>query len=67
MGKIRVGSMKQKTLVEGDANLIEPGEVLITNDEGYTVIRERNECGELKTSVVIPLEEFEGNGKKKNR
>lgn len=27
MGKIRVGSMKQKTLVEGDPNLLETDEI----------------------------------------
>lgn len=58
MGKIKVGSMKQKTLVEGDANLLETDEILVTEEEGYTVLRERTETGELKTSVVIPLEDF---------
>lgn len=50
--------MKQKTLVEGDANLLETDEILVTEEEGYTVLRERTETGELKTSVVIPLEDF---------
>lgn len=58
MGKIRVGSMKQKTLVEGDANLLETDEILVTEEEGYTVLRERTETGELKTSVIVPLEDF---------
>ena len=58
MGKIRIGSMKQKTLVEGDANLLETDEILVTEEEGYTVLRERTETGELKTSVIVPLEDF---------
>lgn len=58
MGKVKVGSMKQKTLVEGDSNLLEPNEILITEEEGYTILRERVETGELKTSVIIPLEDF---------
>ena len=58
MGKIRVGSMKQKTLVEGDANLLETDEILVTEEEGYTILRERTETGELKTSVIVPLEDF---------
>lgn len=57
MGKIRVGSMKQKILVEGDENLLEPNEILVV-EEDYTVLRERMATGELKTYVVIPLEEF---------
>ena len=68
MGKVRVGSMRQKTLVEGDINLLETGEIHISEDEGYTILRERNECGEVKASVIIPLEEFGNHGKQeKNR
>lgn len=58
MGKIKIGSMKQKILVQGDINLLEPNEVLITQTEGYTVLRERLFDGQIKTSIVVPLEEF---------
>jgi hypothetical protein len=50
--------MKHKILVEGDSNLLEPNEILITKSEGYTVLRERLTDGSIKTSVVVPLEEF---------
>jgi hypothetical protein len=50
--------MKHKILVEGDANLLEPNEILIAKSEGYTVLRERLTDGSIKTSVVVPLEEF---------
>lgn len=50
--------MKQKTLVEGDANLLETNEILITEEEGYTILRERTLTGDLKTFVVVPLEDF---------
>lgn len=63
MGKIRVCSMKQKTLVEGDPNLLETDETLVTEEEGYTILRERTATGELKTSVVVPLEDFINNKK----
>lgn len=58
MGKVKIGQIKQKILVEGDSNLLQQGEVLITEEEGYTILRERTSTGDLKTYVVIPLEEF---------
>ena len=58
MGKTKIGSMKQKTLVQGDANLLGSNEILITQSEGYTILRERMADGQIKTSVVVPLEEF---------
>ena len=58
MGKTKIGSMKQKILVQGDINLLEPNEILVTKSEGYTILRERMADGQIKTSVVVPLEEF---------
>ncbi len=58
MGKSKIGSMRQKVLIEGDENLLEQNEILITEREGYTILRERLETGELKTFVVVPLEDF---------
>ncbi len=63
MGKIKIGSMKQKILVQGDPNLLEKNEILITEAEGYTILRERTTEG-IKTSIVVPLEEFESITKK---
>lgn len=59
MGKVRIGSMKQKILVQGDINLLEPNEVLVTQSEGYTVLREKDYNKKVKTYIVVPLEEFE--------
>ena len=59
MGKQRVGSIKQKLLVEGDANLLKSTEILVSEEEGYTILRTRKEDGTLNTYVVVPLEEFE--------
>lgn len=50
--------MKQKTLVEGDPNLLEKNEILITKSEGYTLVRERDCTGKIKTSVLIPLDDL---------
>ena len=61
MGKIKIGSMKQKILVQGDINLLEPNEVLVTQSEGYTVLREKDYKKNIKTYIVIPLEEFKDN------
>ena len=58
MGKTKIGSMKQKILVQGDSNLLDCNEILITDSEGYTILRERMADGQIKTSVVVPLEEF---------
>lgn len=63
MGKVRVGSMKQKTLVEGDSNLLNTNEILVTEKEGYTILRTRKTNGELQTFVIVPLEDFESNKK----
>ena len=58
MGKTRVGSMKQLALVEGDVNLLTKGEILISEEEGYIILRKRLDSGGIKTFVVIPLEDF---------
>ena len=58
MGKTRVGSMKQLALVEGDVNLLSKNEILVSEEEGYTILRKRLDSGDIKTLVVIPLEDF---------
>ena len=67
MGKIKIGSMKQKILVQGDINLLEPNEVLVTQSEGYTVLREKDYNKNIKTYIVIPLEEFKNNKEPENK
>ena len=37
MGKTRVGSMKQLALVEGDVNLLSKNEILVSEEERYTI------------------------------
>lgn len=49
--------MKHLTLVEGDVNLLTNNEVLVSEEEDYTILR-KLESGEIKTFVVIPLEDF---------
>lgn len=50
--------MKLKVLVEGDENLIEPHEILITSDENFeTILKEKTDKG-LKTSVVLTIEDL---------
>ena len=50
--------MKQLALVEGDANLLSKNEILVSEEEGYTILRKRLDSGSIKTFVVIPLEDF---------
>ena len=58
MGKVRVGSMKQLALVEGDVNLRAKNEILISKEEGYTILRKRLDTGDIETYVVVPLKDF---------
>ena len=58
MGKVKVGSMKQLALVEGDVNLLTKGEILISKEEGYNILRKRLDSGEIETYVVVPLRYF---------
>lgn len=62
MGKTRVGSMKQLALVEGDVNLLSKNEILVSEEEGYTILRKRLDSGGIKTFVVVPLEDFNKDG-----
>lgn len=50
--------MKQLALVEGDVNLLTKGEILISEEEGYTIIRKRLDLGEVETYVVVSLKDF---------
>lgn len=61
MGKTKIGSINHQNIVKGDANLLKQGELLVSNSEGYTIIRKRESSGKIKTFVVIPLEEFDIN------
>ena len=62
MGKIKVGSMKQLALVEGDINLLSKNEVLISREEGYTMLRKELDSGDIETFVIVPLKDFYRNG-----
>lgn len=56
--KTKIGLMKHLTLVEGDVNLLAKNEILVSEEEGYTLLRKRLDSGSIKTFVVIPLEDF---------
>ena len=58
MGKIKIGSRKHLTLVEGYVNFLSKNEILVSEEEGYTLLRKRLDSGSIKTFVVIPLEDF---------
>ena len=62
MGKIKIGSIKHLTLVEGDVNLLAKNEILVSEEEGYTILRKRLDSGGIKTFVVVPLEDFNKDG-----
>lgn len=50
--------MKQLALVEGDVNLLAKNEILISEEEGYTILRKRLDSGDIETFVVVPLKDF---------
>ena len=54
--------MKQLALVEDDVNLLAKNEILVSEEEGYTILRKRLDSGGIKTFVVIPLEDFNKDG-----
>lgn len=58
MGKTRVGSMKQLALVERNINLLSKNEILVSEEEEYTILRKRLDSGGTKIFVVISLEDF---------
>ena len=62
MGKIKVGSMKQLALVEGDINLLSKNEILVSEEEGYTILRKKLDSGNIETFVIVPLKDFNKNG-----
>lgn len=67
MGKVRVGTLKKTILVEGDINLLNKNEILISEEEGYTLLRKRLENSKIETYVIVPLKDFknENNGRQK--
>lgn len=66
MGKVKIGSIRQKTIVEGDINLLEDNEILLIEDEIYPIVKTKTPSGELKTYVVIPMEDMTLKSKKKS-
>lgn len=54
--------MKTLTLVEGDVNLLRNNEVLISEEEGYIILRKKLSTGEIETYVVVPLKDFNKDG-----
>lgn len=50
--------MKHLVLVEGDVNLLNNNEILISKEEGYTILRRRLDSGKVETSVIVPLKDF---------
>jgi hypothetical protein len=54
--------MKQLALVEGDVNLLSKNEILISEEEGYTILRKRLDSGDIETFVVVPLKDFRKDG-----
>ena len=65
MGKTKIGVVGQTAIVQGDVNLLKKGELLLSTTSAYPVLRKRLSNGEVKTYVVIPLEDIHINTKVK--
>lgn len=64
--KIKIGSIRQKAIVEGEANLLEENEILLIEDEIYPILKMKTPNGELKSYVIVPMEDIVLKQKKKS-
>lgn len=59
MPKVAIGSILQKTIIEGDENLLTQQEILIKESKDFKyILKERKENGEVETYVVLPLDDY---------
>lgn len=59
MSKQKIGLIKQKIIIEGDENLLEPYEILIKEiGNSEYILKERDSKGEIKVSVIIPVDKY---------
>lgn len=59
MAKTRIGQVGQTVVIEGDVNLLNRREVLLTEEEGYPIVRKRTEDGSIENFIVIPIDELD--------
>lgn len=57
MGKTKIGTMKHSILVEGDVNLLQDNEILVSRNDEYPVLR-KIVNNQIETYVIIPLKDF---------
>lgn len=50
--------MKQLALVEGDINLLSKNEVLISREEGYTILRKKLDSGGYRNICSNTIKRF---------
>ncbi len=55
--KKRIGQVNDKILVSGSEALLDDKEILVSEDDGYTILRKRVN-NKIATYIVVPLEEF---------
>lgn len=58
MGKKRVGQVGQKIIIQGDTNDLSNNEILLTQSEGYTILRKKSKDSSIKTFVIVPLDDL---------
>ncbi len=57
MSKLRIGTLRNKLIVEGDINLLKGNEILLTEGDEYPTLRTRV-GNKINTYVIVPLEDF---------
>lgn len=56
MPKQKIGSIKQRILIEGDENLLDKKEILVQMNEGMIeLLKVRNASGDIETYAVVPV------------
>lgn len=58
MSKQKIGSIKQKTIIEGDENLLETGEILIQDSTDFLHVLKERKDGKVCTYVIMPIEDY---------
>ena len=57
MPKLKIGTLKNKLIVNGSVDLLKDNEILLTEDDVYQTLRIRT-GNKINTYIIVPLEYF---------
>lgn len=62
MPKRKIGSIKQKILIEGDANLLNENEILVEDSDDFEkIFKIRTPEGDTKTYILLAFDKYISN------